>query len=239
MPEAQIVLRRLSDIEVAVPIVGVTPLIPHRWSEKSKKLMREKQQSARSVRAPREPKNPEQDAHDSCYWLEDGRPGMPAVAFKAAAVGACRFFEGLPMTRAKALFYIVGEGPEQLVPIKGTLSVHEDTPRNADGTADLRYRTYISDWSATLTVRFIEDQISPDSIFALIDAGGRGGVGDWRPSSPKSHTGTYGQFRVPATGGLEIGADQIEHADRLQQKAERVIKCADGRSREPELERRD
>lgn len=197
MPETQIVLRRLRETEMQVPIKGVTPLIPHRWSEKSKRLMREKQQSARSVRAPREPKNPEQEAHDACYWLEDGRTGMPAVAFKAASVGACRLFEGLAMTKAKGLFYILGEGPEQLVPIKGIQTVHEDTPRNADGTADLRYRTYIANWSATLTVRFIEDQISPESIWALIDAGGRGGVGDWRPSSPKSHTGVFGQYRVP------------------------------------------
>ena len=31
---------------------------------------------------------------------------------------------------------------------------------------------------------------------AFLDAGGRLGVGDWRPNSPKSKTGVYGQWKV-------------------------------------------
>jgi hypothetical protein len=61
---------------------------------------------------------------------------------------------------------------------------------------DLRYRNYFFPWKAVLNIRFISDAIDADSILALVDAGGRGGVGDWRPSSPKSATGTYGQYRV-------------------------------------------
>jgi len=29
-----------------------------------------------------------------------------------------------------------------------------------------------------------------------VDAGGNGGVGDWRPSAPKSLTGTFGRYEV-------------------------------------------
>jgi hypothetical protein len=121
---------------------------------------------------------------------------MPATAFKAAMVGACRLFEGISMTQAKSLFYVVGEGDEQLVPIEGEARVREDTPRNQTGVADLRYRMQFYPWSTTLVVRFTKVAIDADSIAALLDAGGRGGVGDWRPSSPKSHTGTFGQFEV-------------------------------------------
>lgn len=196
-----LVLERLRDIELRVPIVGVTPLLPHRWSEKALRMMRESQQSAGRVARRREPKVPEEEAHDACYWLLDDKggesPAMPATAFKAAIVYACRFFPNLTMTQAKSSFYVVGEGPEQLVRVTGKTSVHESTPRLATGVADLRYRTLIEDWSATLQVRFIAGQITPDSILALVDAAGRGGVGDWRPSSPKSATGMFGQFRVP------------------------------------------
>lgn len=188
-------LRRLSEQMVPIEIEGVTPVIPHRWSEKSIRMMAEKQQQI-GARPKREAKNPEQDAYDSCYWLGED-PAIPAVSFKAAMVGACRFFEGLTMTQAKLLFYVVGEGSDQLVRLSyGEKVMREDTPRNASGTPDLRYRYAFLPWSATVRVKFVPSMIDVSSVVTLLDAAGHGGVGDWRPSSPKSNTGTYGQFRV-------------------------------------------
>ena len=198
-------LRRIEDMVLQADIEGVTPVIPHRWSEKSLRMMRDKQMSASSTpRARKEPKNPEEEAHDSCYWLDvkgdDGtvstKGAVPATAFKAAMVGACRFYEGITMTQAKLLFYVEGEGPDQLVPINGDPVMREDTPRNSGGTADLRYRMQFWPWSARLHIHFLPSMIGPDSVYALLDAAGKGGVGDWRPSSPKSATGTFGQFRL-------------------------------------------
>lgn len=194
-------LQRIEPVRVEIPIVGKTPLIPHKWSEKAIRMMEQKQ-SQPGVRAKREAKDPQQEAHDSCYWLYNkaGKeiPAMPATAFKAAMVGACRFFEGLTMTIAKQIFYVVGEGPDQLVPITGDMTMRQDTPRNSGGVADLRYRHQFDPWSAVLTIEFIPQIINGASVVALLDAAGRGGVGDWRPSSPKSATGTYGQWSVPA-----------------------------------------
>ena len=198
-------LRRIEDMVLTAEIVGTTPVIPHRWSETSLRMMRDKQMSATSApRARKEPKNPEEEARDSCYWLDvkddDGnistKGAVPATAFKAAMVGACRFYEGITMTQAKLLFYVEGEGPDQLVPIEGEPVQREDTPRNSGGTADLRYRMQFWPWSARLRIHFLPSMIGPDSVYALLDAAGKGGVGDWRPSSPKSATGTYGQFRL-------------------------------------------
>ncbi len=36
---AIIQLRRLEEMTMEVPIIGVTPVIPHKWSEKSLKMM--------------------------------------------------------------------------------------------------------------------------------------------------------------------------------------------------------
>jgi hypothetical protein len=199
-------LRRIEDMVLVTRIEGKTPLIPHRWSEKAIRMMAEKQQqeTTTSAKPQREPKNPEQEAHDSCYWLDvtdDGgntvtKGAMPATAFKASMVGACRFYGGITMVQAKQLFYVEGSGADQLVPIDGEPVMRQDTPRNATGVADLRYRMMFYPWSATLRVRYIPTMIDPDSVLALLDAGGKGGVGDWRPSSPKSSTGTFGQFSV-------------------------------------------
>jgi hypothetical protein len=118
-------------------------------------------------------------------------------------VAACRFFSGLPMTEGRLMLFIKGEGPNQLVPITGTEQVREDMPRNANGVVDLRYRTAllagvegIEPWRADITVVYPPSLIAVQSIVALLDGAGRVGVGDWRPGSPKSNTGTFGTFRI-------------------------------------------
>lgn len=88
-------LRRIEDMILVARITGTTPVIPHKWSEKSIRQMADKQQAeAGAPRPKRLPKNPEEEALDSCYWLDD-QGAIPAVSFKAAMVGACRFFDGL------------------------------------------------------------------------------------------------------------------------------------------------
>ena len=203
-PKGAVSLQRIIDEALTVPIVGITPVIPHQWAEKAKRLMRDKQYAgAKTARAPREAKDPEEDAEAAMYRLPDGRPGIPATAFKGAMVAACRFFEGVPMTEGRLIIYVRGEGPQQLVALRGTEEIREDMPRNATGVVDLRYRKAllagvegVDPWRADVTIVYPPTLITQESIFALLDAAGRVGVGDWRPGSPKSNTGTYGTFRV-------------------------------------------
>lgn len=180
---------------VNVPIIGVSPLIPHKWSEKALRMMRDKQSGSKAQKK-HESKDPEQEAEASLYRLPDGRPGMPATAFKAAMVGAVRLFSGVTMVSLKTALFIGGIGPDQLVPIEGDMAIREDTPRNATGVADLRYRYAFWPWSATLVIQYLTALVDSDSVIALVDAAGNGGVGDWRPSAPKSATGTFGRFQV-------------------------------------------
>jgi hypothetical protein len=197
-------LERITDTEITVPIVGLTPLIPHKWAQKAVNMMRAKQLSEPGTTRPkREAKDPEQEAEDAMYRLPDGRPGIPSTAVKAAMVAACRFFTGVAMTEGRLMIFVRGEGPDQLVALTGTEVVREDTPRNATGVVDLRYRTALlagvegtDPWRADITVVFPPRLISESSILALLDAAGRVGVGDWRPGSPKSNSGTFGTFRI-------------------------------------------
>jgi hypothetical protein len=193
--EAQVNLTRIQRASIPIEVQGVTPLIPHNWSEKAKRLMLEAQQGT-TVKAKREAKSPKDEAEAALYRLPDGTPGMPAVAFKAAMVGAIRLFQGITMVQAKAAIFVIGVGQDQLVPIEGDMAMREDTPRNANGNADLRYRYAFFPWRATVTVEYLPVLINADSVVALLDAAGNGGIGDWRPSAPKSHTGTFGRFQV-------------------------------------------
>lgn len=195
MPD--IVLETVKRERAVVVIEGVSPLIPHKWSEKSLRMMREAQ-SGNKARAKHGAKVPEEEAEAALYRLPDGSPAMPATAFKAAMVGAARLFQGVTMTSLKAAVFVRGEGPDQLVPIEGDMTLREDTPRNATGVADLRYRYSFWPWKATLEVEFLTALVDEKSVLALVDAAGNGGVGDWRPSAPKSLTGTFGRFQVSA-----------------------------------------
>lgn len=194
--EATLEIKRLEIIVMEVQVRGTAPLIVQRWTEKSKQMMLAAQQS--TARIKKEAKDPVALFESSQYRFEDGRHGFPAAGFGAATRAAARYFEGVTLVMARTSLTVLGEGSQQLVPldIEEEPSMREDTPRNANGVADLRYRAQYWPWSATLHVRFAPQLISPESIVALVDAGGMGGIGEWRPSSPKSLTGTYGTYEV-------------------------------------------
>jgi hypothetical protein len=197
--EPAIRLRRLERVTFEIPIQGTAPLIANRWSEKAKQQMLEAQQT--KARAKKDPKDPVANFEAARYRLPDGRDGFPATAFKAAIVGAAREFEGVTLVGMRTSIFVKGEmaGQEQLVPLTfGDLIMREDTVRNASGVADLRYRPQYWPWSATLQVQTTAGKFDLESLFALVDAAGIGGVGEWRPSAPKSFTGTYGTFEVLA-----------------------------------------
>jgi hypothetical protein len=201
----RIQLTRLERRTAFVPIRGITPCIPHAWSEKAIAQMREAQSGSRA-RPKHDAKVAEDEAEGATYYLPDGRPGLPATGFKAAIVGACRLFSGITMTEAKQAFYVEGYGPDQLVPFDDGYEryIREDLPRNANGNPDLRYRYAYWPWAAVLPVRFLVSQIDLQSVLTLVDAAGMGGVGDWRPSAPKSQTGTYGQFELDPDRDAEV-----------------------------------
>lgn len=196
---AAIELRRLNEVTMEVPIVGQTPIIPHKWSEKAIRMM-PGHPDGEAVKSKKGQREPEEEAEACTYRLPDGRPGMPSTAFKAAIIAACRFFDKPSMTEAKNLIFVHGEGPDQLVAIDGEVRMRNggegEPARNANGGADLRYRNEIINWSATLKISFVASSISASAVATLVDAAGRCGVGDWRPSSPKSATGIYGTWRA-------------------------------------------
>jgi hypothetical protein len=61
---------------------------------------------------------------------------------------------------------------------------------------DLRYRMRILPWWAKISVSFYPHLIDIESIAALVDFGGSLGIGDGRPSSPKSLSGTWGTWKL-------------------------------------------
>jgi hypothetical protein len=96
------------------------------------------------------------------------------------------------MTQAKIAIRVLGE----FVPIIGEPRMREDMVRLETGVADIRYRPGFPEWSAVLPITFNASLLSVKSLIHLVDGAGQGGVGEWRPSAPKSASGSYGTFRV-------------------------------------------
>lgn len=187
---------------LTVEVVGDSPLIVHKWSEKAKKEMLDKQMKKAS--AGKQAKDPWMDYCESMYWL-DGMPekptekdikkarfGFPAVAFKACAIDAA-YQQGAiaKKTTARGAFHLVDE----LVEIKGTPQMREDMVQvgGMSKVADIRYRGEFPKWRATLNIRYNAKAISPEQILNMLNIGGfSNGVGEWRPSKD----GSFGTFHV-------------------------------------------
>ena len=104
---ALIGLARIAEETLEVPIVGVSPLIVHAFSQKAKKQMLDATQGRKT---PKEPKDPAAEYEAAFYRLADGGYGFPADAFKQATVGAARFYgKQLSMTALKQFIFFRGE----------------------------------------------------------------------------------------------------------------------------------
>lgn len=185
---------------IDIELVGDSPLLVHAWSVKAKEMMLRKQMKI--ANSGKDAKDPYQDFVDSLYWISDkpdkvtqkdidrGRFGLPTIAFKAAAVDACSFVDGMTKVSARGAFHIDGA----LTEIHGDKPrMHEAMVRIAMGTADIRYRGEFVNWSAKLRVRFNKRAISPEQLVNLFNiAGFAVGVGEHRPQ----RDGSLGMFHV-------------------------------------------
>lgn len=198
---AQINIDKIDAEHLLVPIVGTTPLIVHRFSEKAKRLMLDNMQGRKS---PKEAKNPEAEYDAAFYRLKDGRYGFPAIAFKAATIGGCRFYASVTMTGLRQTVFFRGEAGadgQQLVALNGEPHMREDVVRVNRGGSDLRYRPEFAEWSTTLEVIYVRAMLTRASVLSLIDAGGMGvGVGEWRPEKD----GDFGCYQIDTTRDIEV-----------------------------------
>lgn len=186
----------------SVTLNGLSPLIVHKFSEKSRKEIEDKQQ--KKAKGAKEVRVPRNEYLASFYMLEGTTPetpdavyGVPASAFKNAAVDACTFVDGMTKVEARGAFHVIAdEGPLVKITDHSAPTMREDTVRIGMGTLDLRYRPEFAEWSVTLGIRYNHAAISPDQIVNLFNLAGFSiGIGEWRPQ----RDGMNGMFEVKRT----------------------------------------
>jgi hypothetical protein len=201
VPTAAVVIDRIAAERIEVPIIGTSPLLVHRFSEKAKRQMLDAMQGRKS---PKTAKDPEAEYDAAFYKFKDDAPGFPAIAFKAATIGGARFYSGVTMTALRQYLFFDGEvgvDGQKLVRINGVPKMREDVVKVGRNGTDLRYRPEFAEWSTTLTVIYVTSALTRGSVLSLIDAGGMGvGVGEWRPEK----SGDFGCFRVDDSREVQV-----------------------------------
>lgn len=197
-------------------IIGLSPLILHAFSPEARAQMLSKQMSKATVG--KEKKDPVAKCLASLYTDNKGRPCFPAGGIKAAAVTAANDVD-LVKVEMKRAFHVIGtllplDAPElaeeemtdwdrrERERLKDKLhcyggSMHEDMVRLATGVCDLSHRPYFPKWKITFQVEYNRRVVTLEQLAGLFNAAGFGvGIGDWRPSAPKSASGNFGRFKL-------------------------------------------
>lgn len=185
-------------------IAGTSPLVMNKFSAKAKQMMMDTQAAGTTARGKknRTAKNFDEIADDAVHYSSDGWIGIPASAFRAAVISACRLV-GFKMTLAKLSIFVKADGYDR---DDGTPLVRLIAPeyervdhavRNATGVIDIRSRPMWREWKAVVTISWDGDQFTLQDIANLLSrVGTQVGLLEGRPDSKSSAGMGWGCFEL-------------------------------------------
>ena len=184
-------------------VIGTAPLVIHKFSTKARLAIMDTQSKGGQAKSKkvREAKDFDAVYNEARHLSREGWDGVPANAFRAAMVSACKI-SGFVMTRAKLAIFVEADGFDKdegtpLVKIHGTPRKHEGYARNDNGSVDIRVRPMWESWHALVRVRFDADMLSVQDISNLLArAGQQVGVAEGRPDSKNSCGMGWGTFAI-------------------------------------------
>lgn len=192
-----VVVRPIEQEERRFVVVGESPLIFNRMSEKVKRtLLIGGGRKSRAELESRLKHDPLQEYQASVHRdrTADGptRLVVPATAFKKALASVGVDVPGAAKAQLLRLTYVVG----QFAPVFGVPELFCSVVRSADmaKTPDIRTRAIVRRWVSLLTVRYVTPNLNAEVITNLLAAAGViCGVGDYRQ---EKGAGDYGRFRL-------------------------------------------
>lgn len=177
--------------KMEVSIRGISPLVVHKFSEKAKKQIQDKQQGIAKNKK-HEQRNPDQEVEDAKHISPLGFEGFPAAGFKAAMIRGAKMI-GMVMKDAQMSFFVVADCHEtQLIKINGESRMRTDMVRVGMDAADVRYRPEYLQWDAQIKIEYNSGMISESQLRQMIAAAGYGcGIGEMRPEKGKFSCGRF------------------------------------------------
>ena len=189
----QLIIKPLKYQRVSLVIKGISPLLCHKWSDKARKSIREKQAGKKTK--DRESRCPETEAQDATYFTADGTPGVPAIALKNAIISAAHKDLGVEQTLIRKAIFIDSSDPQIILPMNYERweKCNEQFVRVGMGSSDIRYRPCFYGWSVAVSFIVETNMVQLPDLLSLIDRAGQSiGICEWRPEKG----GEYGRFKV-------------------------------------------
>jgi len=188
----------IGTINVNLEALPGSTYIQHRFSMQTIEDIVERELAGAVTKKPKRKYRSLDEEYESCFWYtDDGKNAIPTAAFIGAIM-----FAVTDLTISKALVKRTVRILGEVVPIRFK-KINRRIDRAVRGTfkvPDIRHRPEFVDWSCTVPVTYNADTITADQVVNLFNiAGFSSGIGDWRPSSPKS-SGQHGMFKVVPTG---------------------------------------
>jgi hypothetical protein len=231
--DIQIIEVQTSTITIA--ILGTTPLILNRLSEKTKhELLLPAPKKTAADKASMLKHQPLAEFQSSPVRLHDEDAptllAIPSTALKGAMRTAALDLPGAKKSQIGRLTYIAGE----YIGVYGIPEVFSTIVRSADinRTPDVRTRCIVPKWAAVASITFVRPIMREQSIANLVAAAGiTVGVGDFRP---EKGAGNYGQFTVVGaddkqlkelvrTGGRKAQMAAMEDPQPYDQQTEELL----------------
>jgi hypothetical protein len=185
-------------------IKGVSPLIIHRFSAKTKLQMKAKMEmgKAASSRKDREAKKTDDLYQEARYISSNNWDGFNASALRCALISACRLVN-FKMTLAKLSVFVEPDGYDKLEPqiplirIYGKSEKLESIARVETGQPYVCVRSMFREWECKVHIKFDADQFTLDDISNLLTrVGAQVGLGEGRPDSKNSAGMGMGLFAI-------------------------------------------
>jgi len=239
----QIDILAISGASLTVHVLGTSPLIFHRMSEKAKReLLLPRGRKTAADKASQLKHEPISEFRASVYrYADDTQPTrlrFPAAAFKSAMATAALDLPGAKRSEIGRLTWVDGAD----VAIYGVPQVFMSVVRSSDiaRTPDVRTRAIVPRWCCKVRVNFVAPKLTAQSVANLLSAAGvTVGIGDFRQEKGK---GNFGQFvlvdetdpqwrEIAETGGREAQDEALanpkpydeETAEMLDWFASRIV----------------
>ena len=215
MATSSVVQIKAPNIQTATfRIIGTAPLVQAKFSQKAKEQMMATQAAGSQSKSKvvRKAKDFDLTCEQSVHYSRDGWVGIPAGAFRAAMISACRLV-GFKMTIAKLSVFIEADGfdrDEGTPLVKLIAEKYKRTDlhvRLAKGAIDIRSRPMWREWAADVRVRYDADQFSLTDVSNLMArVGQQVGLCEGRPDSKSSAGMGWGTFRIANEADLKSKA---------------------------------
>lgn len=194
--DAEISIVTLTEGEIRFCILGTSPLIQNRMTEKARQELLMPRKKTAADRAGSLKHDPIAEFRSSPYRMAN--PDAPTLLallptmFKQAMGTAALRTPGAKKTEIAQLVRVDWDK----MPVFGVPKIFSAVTRSADmnKTPDVRTRAILPEWACVLSVRFQTPILNEQTIANLLAAAGRvSGVGDWRQ---EKGSGSFGAFTL-------------------------------------------